>query len=106
MEGARRRRGRREQRHRRIERCLAEFAQVRLLADDQFKNARLFKSFDDFEEMPIHSTMLIDKTGRVHWARHGGGPFTDYDFLAAQLERMNALAAKASSSTASSAPRQ
>ena len=47
-----------------------------------------------------------DKTGRVHWARHGGGPFTDYDFLAAQLERMNALAAKASSSTASSAPRQ
>ena len=79
---------------------------VRLLADDQFKNARLFKSFDDFEEMPIHSTMLIDKTGRVHWARHGGGPFTDYDFLAAQLERMNALAAKASSSTASSAPRQ
>jgi peroxiredoxin len=76
---------------------------VRLLADDQFKNARLFKSFDDFEEMPIHSTMLIDKTGRVHWARHGGGPFTDYDFLAAQLERMNALAAKASSPPASSA---
>ena len=79
---------------------------VRLLADDQFKNARLFKSFDDFEEMPIHSTMLIDKTGRVHWARHGGGPFTDYDFLAAQLERMNALAAKASSPPAQSAPRQ
>ena len=77
---------------------------VQLLADDQFRNARLFKSYDDFEEMPIHSTVLIDKTGRVHWARHGGGPFTDYDFLASQLERMNALAAKASPAPRSSAP--
>jgi peroxiredoxin/Tfp pilus assembly protein PilF len=80
--------------------------QVRLLADDQFRNARLFKSYDDFEEMPIHSTVLIDKTGRVHWARHGGGPFTDYDFLAGQLERMNALAAKTSSSSAPPPPRR
>ena len=79
---------------------------VQLLADDQFRNARLFKSYDDFEEMPIHSTVLIDKTGRVHWARHGGGPFTDYDFLAAQLERMNALAAKGSSTTRPSAARE
>jgi peroxiredoxin len=78
---------------------------VQLVADDQFRNARLFKSYDDFEDMPIHSTVLIDKAGRVHWARHGGGPFTDYDFLAAQLQRMNALAAKTSSSSASSAPR-
>ena len=62
---------------------------VRLLSDDQFANARRFKSYDDFEEMPIHSTILIDKEGRVHWARHGGGPFTDYDFLIAQLQRLN-----------------
>jgi peroxiredoxin len=77
---------------------------VQLLADDQFRNARLFKSYDDFEEMPIHSTVLIDKAVRVHWARHGGGPFTDYDFLASQLERMNALAAKAPSVPRSPAP--
>ena len=56
---------------------------VRLLADDKFVNARRFKSYDDFEEMAIHSTILIDKEGRVHWARHGAGPFTDYDFLLA-----------------------
>ena len=79
---------------------------VQLLADDQFRNARIFKSYDDFEEMPIHSTVLIDKTGRVHWARHGGGPFTDYDFLVSQLERMNALAAKAPSSSAPPASRR
>ena len=65
---------------------------VRLLSDPQFANARRFKSYDDFEEMPIHSTILIDKTGRVHWGRHGGAPFTDYEFLASQLQRMNAAA--------------
>ena len=62
---------------------------VRLLSDPQFENARRFKSYDDFEEMPIHSTILIDKEGRVHWARHGAGPFTDYEFLIKQLQRMN-----------------
>jgi peroxiredoxin len=62
---------------------------VKLLSDEQSANARRFKSYDDFEEMPIHSTILIDKSGRVHWARHGSGPFTDYDFLIKQLQRLN-----------------
>ena len=46
-------------------------------------------AYDDFEEMEIHSTILIDKKGRVHWARSGGEPFGDMDFLVKQLERMN-----------------
>ena len=39
------------------------------------------KSYDDFEEIGIHSTILIDKDGRVHWAQHGGAPFSDFTFL-------------------------
>jgi hypothetical protein len=39
--------------------------------------------------MELHSTILIDKLGRVHWARNGGEPFGDMAFLASQLERMN-----------------
>ena len=62
---------------------------VRLASDTDFANARRFKSYDDFEEMGIHSTILIDKEGKVHWASHGGAPFTDYAFLVAQLRRMN-----------------
>jgi peroxiredoxin len=62
---------------------------VTLASDSAFENARRFKSYDDFEEMPFHSTILIDKQGRVHWAQHGGGPFTDYKFLLSQLQRMN-----------------
>jgi peroxiredoxin/tetratricopeptide (TPR) repeat protein len=63
-----------------------------LASDEKYANAHRFKSFDDFEELPFHSTILIDKDGRVHWARHGGGPFTDYKFLLAQLQRMNKVA--------------
>ena len=62
---------------------------VTLGSDRQWENARRFKSYDDFEEMGIHSTILIDKDGRVHWAQHGGAPFDDYKFLASQLQRMN-----------------
>jgi len=71
--------------------ALKEFGDlpVRLLSDDHFANARRFHSYDDFEESELHSTILIDKLGRVHWARTGGDPFSDMAFLAKQLGRMN-----------------
>ena len=52
-------------------------------------NARRFHSYDDFEEIELHSTILIDRKGRVHWARVGSDPFSDTAFLTKQLERMN-----------------
>jgi len=63
---------------------------VLILSDDNHANAHRFHSYDDFEEMELHSTILIDKKGRVHWARNGGEPFSDMVFLTKQLERMNA----------------
>jgi peroxiredoxin/tetratricopeptide (TPR) repeat protein len=70
----------------------------RLLSDEALANTKRFKSYDDFEEMPIHSTVLIDRQGRIHWARHGGDPFDDVKFLQAQLRRMNERQASASTS--------
>ena len=64
----------------------------RLLSDDDHVNARRFHSYDDFEDIELHSTILIDKKGRVYWARFGGDPFSDTDYLVKQLERMNELA--------------
>jgi peroxiredoxin/tetratricopeptide (TPR) repeat protein len=64
---------------------------IRLLSDDHYTNARRFHSYDDFEEMELHSTTLIDKEGRVYWSRLGGDPFSDMAFLTKQLERMNEL---------------
>lgn len=49
---------------------------MKLLSDDGYAAARRYQAYDDFEEMPIHSTVLIDKEGRV-------------EFLASQLQRMN-----------------
>ena len=63
---------------------------VRVLSDAGAANARRFKSYDDFEDMEVHSTILIDKKGRMHWSRTGGDPFSDMSFLQKQLERMNA----------------
>jgi peroxiredoxin len=62
---------------------------IRLLSDDHFANAHRFQSYDDFEEMELHSTILIDKQSRVYWARTGGEPFGDMAFLIKQLDRMN-----------------
>lgn len=62
---------------------------IRLLSDREHANARRFTSYDDFEEMELHSTILIDTKGRVHWKRTGGDPFTDMDFLLQSLKRMN-----------------
>jgi peroxiredoxin/tetratricopeptide (TPR) repeat protein len=72
---------------------------VTLGSDRNWENARRFKSFDDFEEIGIHSTILIDRDGRVHWAQHGGAPFDDFKFLTSQLQRMNQRHAAARTTT-------
>ena len=70
---------------------------VRLLSDtSDHANARRFHSYDDFEDIELHSTTLIDKQGRVYWARFGGDPFSNMDFIAKQLGRMNELVETAS----------
>jgi len=65
---------------------------LRLLSDRDHENARRFASYDDFEEMELHSTLLIDTQGRVHWKRTGGKPFADVDFLLQSVKRMNQAA--------------
>jgi peroxiredoxin len=73
--------------------ALKEFGSlpIRLLSDTHYDNARRFHSYDDFEEAELHSTILIDRNGRVHWARNGGDPFSEMAFLVKQAERMNAV---------------
>ncbi len=66
---------------------------MRLLSDPNHENARRFASYDDFEGIELHSTILIDRQGRVHWKRTGGDPFTDVEFLMTTVKRMNGEAA-------------
>lgn len=62
---------------------------IQFLSDNAHENARRFSSYDDFEDMELHSTILIDKSGRVRWKRTGGDPFTNIDFLLNELKRFN-----------------
>lgn len=62
---------------------------IKLLSDKDHENARRFASYDDFEELELHSTLLIDTQGRVHWKRTGGNPFADVDFLLKTIKSMN-----------------
>ncbi len=62
---------------------------LRLLSDHDHENARRFASYDDFEEIELHSTILIDATGRVHWKRTGGEPFADMEYLLQSVKQMN-----------------
>lgn len=61
----------------------------RVLSDTDHENARRFLSYDDFEDMELHSTLFIDAEGKVRWARLGGEPFMDLDFLISEIERVN-----------------
>ena len=62
---------------------------VTLLSDPDFANAKRFLSYDDFEEIELHSTLLIDSHGRVHWSKHGGEPFMDFEFLKNEVRFLN-----------------
>ncbi len=64
---------------------------IRLLSDTDHANAKRFHSYDEFEEMELHSTILIDGHGKVRWARTGGDPFMDLDFLVGQIKRVNGV---------------
>lgn len=60
---------------------------VRWLSDPDHSNARRFASYDDFEGIELHSTILIDTQGRVRWKRTGGDPFADMKFLLNEISR-------------------
>lgn len=62
--------------------------EIQLLSDTEFANARRFASYDDFEEVELHSTFLIDRDGGIHWSRIGGEPFMDLDYLEREAKRL------------------
>ena len=61
-----------------------------LLSDPNYTSAKAWKSFDEFEDLELHSTNLVDDRGRVRWTRTGGDPFMDLDFLLEEIDRVQA----------------
>lgn len=62
-----------------------------LLADSELGAFRAFHCFDDFEQVPLHGTFLLDGDGRVRWQDLGAEPFTKVEWLLAECRRLLAL---------------
>ncbi|MES2789378.1 MAG: redoxin domain-containing protein [Planctomycetota bacterium] len=56
---------------------------------DAFKTNR---AFDDFENRPLHATLLIDAQGLVRWQDISHEPFRDTDFLLREAKRLLPMA--------------
>ena len=64
-----------------------------LLADPQMAAFRAWRCYDDFEEMPLHGTFLVDGKGRVRWQDLSFEPFMDMEWLVRESKRLLALPA-------------
>jgi|GEM_PF-40429 len=59
-----------------------------LLADAKLDAFHAYRCFDDFENLPLHGTFLIDGQGLVRWQDISYEPFKDTKFLLAESQRL------------------
>jgi peroxiredoxin len=60
----------------------------RLAADPQMQVFKNYRAFDDFENMPLHATFLVDGNGLVRWQDISFEPFSDPKFLLEEAKRL------------------
>jgi peroxiredoxin len=59
-----------------------------LLSNDKLDVFKQFRCFDDFEQLPLHGTFVIDAQGRVRWQDISFEPFMDPTFLLNEAKRL------------------
>ncbi|MDP6503167.1 MAG: redoxin domain-containing protein [Planctomycetota bacterium] len=59
-----------------------------IVSDHSLKIFKAYRAFDDFENMPLHGTFLVDGKGYVRWQDISYDSFTNTDFLLAESERL------------------
>ena len=47
-----------------------------------------YRSWDDFENLPLHGTFLIDGAGKLRWMDVGPEPFQEAGFLLEEAKRL------------------
>jgi len=62
---------------------------IALHHDPKSAAAKAFHAFDEFEDKPLHATILLDKQGRVWWYDVGSEPFMNFEFLIREMDRLN-----------------
>jgi len=59
-----------------------------LAADPKLEVFKKYRCFDDFENLTLHGTFLIDGDGLVRWQDISYDPFMDADFLLSEAQRL------------------
>jgi peroxiredoxin len=62
-----------------------------LLADRGLALFKLYRCYDEFEDRPLHGTVLIDARGDVRYQRVSADPFLDVEFIKQEAARINRL---------------
>ena len=62
-----------------------------VLSDAEMKHFRRYRAYDDFEDMPLHGTFLVDGAGHVRWQDVSYEPFMDWEFLLEESQRLLGL---------------
>ncbi len=62
-----------------------------LVSDPSLRTFKSYRAYDDFEQMPLHGTFLIDAEGRVRWQDISYQPFQQVDFLLEEAQRLLSL---------------
>ena len=62
-----------------------------LAADPAMTYFREWRAYDDFEEMPLHGTFLIDAEGLLRWGDISYEPFGEPEFLLEEAKRLLAV---------------
>jgi peroxiredoxin len=69
----------------------AERMMFPMLADPKLQAFKAWRCHDDFENMPLHGTFLVDSRGKVRWQDISYEPFTKLDWLLQESARLLAL---------------
>jgi peroxiredoxin/tetratricopeptide (TPR) repeat protein len=59
-----------------------------VVADDKYSAFQSYRAFDNFENVPLHATFLVDGDGYVRWHDIGYEPFMDVSFLLHESTRL------------------
>lgn len=62
-----------------------------LFADPSQRAFHQWRCYDDFEDMPLHGTFLVDAHGKVRWQDISYEPFTEIAWLVEESRRLLAL---------------
>ena len=59
-----------------------------LVSDHQLNVFKRYHAYDDFENLPLHATVLIDGAGKIRWHDSGAEPFMNVTFLLNESKRL------------------